>query len=455
MTISKGVSYLFIAIGVCWAYTQGGLFGALGIGAVGYVVYDFFLQRKSWLPIGELALLLGGLQWIVSPFFSYIAESNLYRMSQPCDEYMMYTVSMYIAFMTGFYMFRPSLSLSRMDLIKTCSTVGKLSNILICVGLLFMFVPISMPALLFIKTLVINLFFIGFIIRMYMKPEKATMFLLLALGIQLLNSIRLGMFHELLVWGIFMMMAWFNIHKVTLKKRILIFVLTFIGIFILQTVKSTYRQAIWYNDYSGSKVELFFSLLINNAININEVQSETKESTVARYNQGWIISRIYANVPQKHDYFYGRTFVDAFNSTLVPRFLFPDKKGAGEQSRSDFIDMTGYQLSRGTSMGLSILGESYGNFGIWGGIGFMFFWGWFITKVISLVDRFSKKDFLWVMFLPIICFNLIKAEISMMSVLNWTVKSFLFVWIVIYLLRHLVTHLQPIVEDNDDKYLDE
>ena len=81
MTISKGVSYLFIAIGVCWAYTQGGLFGALGIGAVGYVVYDFFLQRKSWLPIGELALLLGGLQWIVSPFFSYIAESNLYSMS--------------------------------------------------------------------------------------------------------------------------------------------------------------------------------------------------------------------------------------------------------------------------------------------------------------------------------------------------------------------------------------
>ena len=33
---------------------------------------------------------------------------------------------------------------------------------------------------------------------MYVKPEKSTMYLLLGLGLQLLNSIRAGMFHELL-----------------------------------------------------------------------------------------------------------------------------------------------------------------------------------------------------------------------------------------------------------------
>lgn len=38
----------------------------------------------------------------------------------------------------------------------------------------------------------------------------------------------------------------------------------------------------------------------------------------------------------------------------------------------------------------------------------------------------------------------------MMSVLNWTVKSVLFVGVVIYLLRHLVMQLQPIVEKEDD-----
>lgn len=37
--------------------------------------------------------------------------------------------------------------------------------------------------------------------------------------------------------------------------------------------------------------------------------------------------------------------------------------------------MTGYNLSSSTSMGLSILGESYGNFGLLGGTFFMFFGG--------------------------------------------------------------------------------
>ena len=41
-----------------------------------------------------------------------------------------------------------------------------------------------------VKTLASYLFFIGFIIRMYVNPEKSTMYLLLGLGIQLLNSIR-------------------------------------------------------------------------------------------------------------------------------------------------------------------------------------------------------------------------------------------------------------------------
>lgn len=450
MTIDKGLGYLIIIICVCWAYTQGGIFGSLGVGAVGFVVYDFITQKKVWLPIGELALLLGGLQWVISPFFSYMTDNNVYSMSQPCNEYMMYTVPMYIAFMIGYYVFRPSLQLSRIDLIKCCSTAERLSTILICIGLLFIFLPVSVSALLFIKTLASYLFFIGFIIRMYVKPEKSTMYLLLGLGIQLLNSIRAGMFHELLIWGIFMIMTWFNVNEVPLKKRILIFIMSFVGIFLLQTVKASYRQAIWYNDYSGSKVEFFFSLLVNNTININEVRSEKEETTIARYNQGWIISRIYNNIPQNHDFLGGRTYVDAFNSAILPRFLFPNKKGAGAQSREDFIEMTGYHLSRGTSMGLSILGESYGNFGLLGGTVFMFIWGVFIAKFISFIDRLSIKDFLWIMFLPIICFNLIKAEISMMSVLNWTVKSVLFVGVVIYLLRHLVMQLQPIVEKEDD-----
>lgn len=437
MAIEKIIRNLIIIILMVWAYIQGGFFGCLGMGSVCFVAIDFLCQKKSWLPIGELALLLGGLQWIISPFFSYQIDSGNYSMSQTCSDYMMFTVPMYMAFMLGYYKFRHKMSLDVNRLIDMCRTAKVQSDLLIFVGLLFMFLPIKIPALLFIKTLASYLFFIGFIFRMYMKPRNSTVYLILSLGIQLLNSIRGGMFHELLVWGVFMLMTWFNVNQTSLKKRLLIFLFSLIGVFMLQTVKSTYRQAIWYNDYSGNKIELFLSLFVNNVMNINSINAEQKETAVVRYNQGWIISRIYNNIPQNHDYFYGRTYLDALKSAALPRALFPDKKGAGEQSRNDFIEMTGYQLSTGTSMGLSILGESYGNFGLFGGMLFMAFWGWFIAKIVSIIDNLSKRNYMWILFLPIICFNLVKAEISMMSVLNWTIKSIIFVMGVIYILRPL------------------
>lgn len=441
MSVNKAFIYFIIAICMGWAYTIGGIFGCLGIGAVGFVVFDFFTQDKSWLPIGELALLLGGIQWIISPFFSYSIGGNVYKMSQPCNEYMMYTVAMYIAFMIGFYYFRKPMTLGRDALIKYCKTTGKVANIFVLVGLIFMFVPINNSSLLFLKVLASYLFFIGFILKMYMNPHRSTLYLLVSLGIEFINSIHIGMFHELLMWGIFMVVTWFYINQVSLRSRILILFLSFLCVFLLQTVKSVYRQAIWYNNFSGNKIELFFSLLVDNAINLNEIQSE-KRTTVARYNQGWIISRIYDNIPQNRDYFYGRTYIDAINSAIVPRFLVPNKKGAGDQSREDFIKMTGYHLSKSTSMGLSILGESYGNFGLYGGIIFMFLWGTFIAKVVSFIDKLSIKHFLWTIFLPLICFNLIKAEISMMSVLNWTVKSLLFVLFIIYIIHMFIPKIE-------------
>lgn len=441
MKISKAIFILLNFICICKAYFLGGFWGSLGVGAVCFVLYDFFTQNKSWIPIGELASLIGGIQWIISPFFSYsLADSvdsvdSVYGMSQSCDIYMKYTVSMYIAFIFGYYLFRKSVRLSREDLIQYCKPAKKISNILIGIGFVFLILPIHTSSLLFIKTLASYLFFIGFIFRMYIHPDQSTLYLLISLGIQFINSIRSGMFHELLIWGIFMFVTWFNINQTPVKKRIIYFVISFCCVFVLQTVKASYREFIWNSQYSGSKIELFFSLLCKNVVNINEAKSDNEETTIARYNQGWIISRIYDNVPKNHDYFYGRTYADALVSSLIPRFLVPDKKGSGAQSREDFIEMTGYPLSKGTSMGLSILGESYGNFGLFGGSIFMFLWGFFIAKIIAFIDKLSLKDYLWIMFLPIICFNIIKAEISMMSVLNWTVKSIIFVYIVIFALR--------------------
>lgn len=117
--------------------------------------------------------------------------------------------------------------LTKEDLIKYCNMTGSTSNILIFIGIIFLFAPIHISSLQFIKTLASYLFFIGFIIKMYMNTSKSTLYLLISLGIQFFNSIRMGMFHDLLVWGIFMVMTWFYINQISLRKRILILCLSF------------------------------------------------------------------------------------------------------------------------------------------------------------------------------------------------------------------------------------
>ena len=67
-----------------------------------YVLYDFFSKIRP-MPIGEMAFLFSGFQWIISPLFAYLTG---FEMSTPINLYMQKTGLMYTAFMFGYYGFR-------------------------------------------------------------------------------------------------------------------------------------------------------------------------------------------------------------------------------------------------------------------------------------------------------------------------------------------------------------
>lgn len=436
MKLPKVLGVLLLIAASYYSYKIGGLMAVCGVAAVVYAFYQLLIQKDIWIPIGELALTIGGFQWIIAPMMSYNMPGEFYQMSQDCPEYMMYTVPMYICFSAGYYIFRKNFILSVDDLKEVCASADRVATYLLWIGVLFSILPLNSPLIAQLKVFISMLMYLGCFIKMIGHPERSIKVMAIPFIVVFVTAVRNGMFHALLVWGCFMLIIWFQINHVSFLKKLIIILVAFFSINTLQTVKVVYRDMMWAGQYSGSTVVLFMDLMINGATGQLEASEETKQNNTARYNQGWIISRIYDNVPNNHDYFYGSTFRDAFVSSLLPRFLVPNKKGAGEQSRQDFIEMTGYQLSERTSMGLSILGESYGNFGLLGGALFMFFWGWIIAKLLAFINRLSVRNcYLWILFTPIICYDLIKAEISMMSVLNWTVKGFIFTFIVIYFVK--------------------
>lgn len=421
---------LLLALSFC-VFQIGGIFAVIGLYASGYSFYKLLVQEERWIPIGELALSIAAFQWIISPLISYTIPNPMFKMSQDCSTYMMYTVPLYCCFLAGYEKFKKPFLYSVEDLQEACESKGNLAKLFILIGVLFALTP-TLPIIAQICKYISQLLYVGFIMLMIAKPHRSNIYLAIPILITLFLSLRGGMFHELLTWSLFLMMIWFKTKQITIGPKIGIIIICLFSVNTLQTVKYAYRQATWYNG-SGTNVGLFVDLMLNNA-SINHTKDDKVGDNNSRYNQGWIISKIYNHVPNEHDYFYGRTYKDAVIATMLPRFLAPNKKGSGQQVQSDFREMTGYPLNDRTSMGLSILGESYGNFGLLGGALFMFFWGWFIARVMSWANDWAyKKSFLWILLLPIIGFVLIEAEISMITVLNWTIKGLIFSYLVVYI----------------------
>jgi hypothetical protein len=231
-------------------------------------------------------------------------------------------------------------------------------------------------------------------------------------------------------------MFWAYRYKPSIKIILSTFAIAIFFLIALQTVKGIYRNQVW-SGYSGNKVELFYTLIVNTYFSDegNDAYGVSGVDNVVRLNQGWIISSIMDNVPESQDFFNGQTIIEAIRSSIVPRFLDPDKTQAG--GRENFRKFTGLPINEGTSMGISIIGEGYGNFGVLGGIIFMGFWGLFITWIWNRIMKKSFQNILFVAFIPLIFLQVVKAETELVVVLNHLIKTLIFVLIFLMATRKI------------------
>lgn len=178
---------------------------------------------------------------------------------------------------------------------------------------------------------------------------------------------------------------------------------------------------VFQKDFSGSKTVLFLSLTLNEWITGGIFMPNDDIGVNVRLNQGWIISAIMQNVPDYEPYAEGETIYEAITSSLLPRVLAPWKKSAG--GRENFRRFTGLPIADETSMGISMAGEGYGNYGKWGGILFMFIWGLFVGWFWHLLTWLSQYYPTLLLWTPILFLQVIKAETEFGVVLNYLIKS--------------------------------
>lgn len=426
--------------------SEDGFYTAIGLGFSLYFASRLIDLIGKELPLKELLLTIAALQWIVGPKISYVLGKTHYKYYMYVDEYtyMSYVVPGFIALTAGLYAFETRMKLSTITQAfkHNWEYHKKISFNTLYVGLLsaLVFKLFNLSSIGFFLYLGYIVLFVAVAHLLFVYPHRRIVIFSITIIYLFVESISIGLFHNFLLFSTFLMFFVFRLKDRFVSKLGLI-VIAFLLMQTIQLVKSDLRKVTWYSEASNP-LEVFYSLVKDQyfsplddyyAAQNQNVEEDEEASLSIRLNQGWIISKILENVPKNQPYLKGESISSGISAALLPRFLFPEKKG-GEDALITFQKVTGIKLVKGTSMGLSIIGEFYANYGVIGGWIAMLLYGLFLSFSVKFIYvtignlGYGTITFWFILFF----FQVVKAEANFIADFNHLIKSVIFYFVLKY-----------------------
>jgi hypothetical protein len=288
--------------------------------------------------------------------------------------------------------------------------------------------PMVSSDLKFVLYIIGLLRYIGVFISIIGDKKLNIWMIVVVYGGLLVMSGTSGMFHDLLTWSIFLGSILLIKYKINNLLKLTILISFFVVAVFIQFVKQDYRESLYNGADAGieSVSDVFSETTKENG---SMFKKENLFKNSVRINQGYIVSSVINNVPANVPYSEGEAMKQVLLSALVPRFLYPDKLNAGDQKI--FIYFSGMQLSEGTSMGLSSIGDGYANFGKVGSWLFMFLYGLLFNGGLHLLHKRSRITPVILLFSPIIYIYPIRPDCELQTILGHFFKA-TFVLLVIF-----------------------
>src|SRR5450631_1186833 len=224
-------------------------------------------------------------------------------------------------------------------------TQAKSGITIVVIGVvIFFFIGAVPDAVRFAVTLLFFSSFAG-ILYIYYSPSFPTKnILLLLFSIFILGlTIQSGIFTVVVYMGITLFSYLFLGRKYALWKKFLVFVVGCFMLFVIQNVKTSYRNITWRGKEVDNKTSLFFDIALENLANIDKLVDVNGFFPVyLRTNQGFNISLVMKRIPAQQDFDNGSRLMATAASALVPRFLWPDKPEAG--GKESMLYFTGLKI---------------------------------------------------------------------------------------------------------------
>jgi hypothetical protein len=237
-------------------------------------------------------------------------------------------------------------------------------------------------------------------------------------------ALQAGVFISFFIWSTYLFFFVSLKFKFSFWLRASFILIAMPLLIIVQSVKKEYREATWVNQRETG-IDLLTELAVQKKESSEPFfQSEGVVRTVGRLTQGWHLALTLQHVPKKQPLVNGEEIYTDIISSILPRIFFTDKKTVGSQDK--FYKYTGHKLWGSTSMTIGLLGDFYINFGWWGSIIMLFFFGALLAKLLHyFIVRYVLPDPIHIVWIPFMMSYLIRANNDFYMVFNCIVKGFL------------------------------
>ena len=411
-------------------------FEPLVLTVAAYCVVALIRALGRDIPVLETTSAIYSLQLLIGPWISYLSPPwfDRYRMVISEETYFSYAIPAVVAYLLPLAFVRHHLGyLAQIMDFRGGRRVFEAGVIICLIGLSESIWGRYMPgSLAFVAFLVGELKFVGALYCYFCRHGQRRWVLFGVFTLTIITSLSSAMFHQVLLWGTIMvsLVIYREFRRPYLGLRVGCIVAGITGVIILQVYKDEYRETLEMNPERG----IVSNLLTAASRGSLDIEGVTEVLTV-RLNQGWIVSNVMNHVPRHEPFAGGTTLLQAMRDAFLPRLLF--EKAARGGGREHFRRFTGLHLRSDTSMGISPVGEVYANLGENGGIAAMFGYGCLFAGTYYFLTTRRNLHVLFLLWIPVIFSQALKAETELTIVLNHLVKAAAFC-VITYIVLHQI-----------------
>lgn len=421
------------------------MFEYLLIGAFVFFLYRLITSIGKTFPLFELTAVLYIVQYGIAPLLDY-KYNTMEGMSLPKEEYLPFAVMGSLAFIFGLFIFKPKINLKGIKI--NPELASKLGRIFFTIGIGSSIAMIVLPESL---RSIVNFFIIlklpGVYSLVFSDKKIDKVFIFVVFLETAISAILNALLIEFIVFSLFLTMYLSLRYRISNKLKVSIATIGVVFLTVYQGVKADYRKLVWENEVTfAEKIGLLSELItfesVKEAFTADIGNNESVIETIHRLNQGWQTSMAMRQVPAVVPFAEGEALVDDIISSIMPRFLYADKRVVNDFQRFNYY--TGYSLNNKTAMTIGVLGDFYINFGAYVSLLFLFLFGAIFSRIsLWFYNQFIVVNPLNLIWLPFLFSYLIRPGNEFYMVLNHLIKAL----IIFYIVRKLV---YPVLMNNFD-----